>query len=293
MNSKKDKNDFFEKLTRKHFIGFGLLLVMIIICIASGYSLVNPYNKFSTLSIGLVSSLMASLIFTALYYLFFQDSVVYFKEKIVKKCDELTKSINDIKDISDIGIKIHKKDTYDNVTNFWKSLLIGTSYVLELNGRSLSKWSTDEEYKKDFFKKIREIIATKDGKVRLLIWDVFNSTDIELKAKVQNVLKNFYEEFSIDILKGIKISNISNELDKKNIIIRCSKKNKMHYLYNRYDTKVLIQPYLSTSEKGEGLLVEIKYVGDNNFAKIHVDDFEIAFKNSEAVKWDQILKKCN
>jgi len=235
-----------------------------------GYLLSSPKETLQfTLASGVLSSLIASVVFSIILYFLLNEPV--------SDRAELKSLLAELEDRELKGIKtVREKHTFD--PEYWLSLIREGRKELDVMGHSLAKWC-EEPYAKIFAEQLISI-AKSNGKVRIVILnpdgDSHNRKSISLNKSYEARIKGF-----INFIKKEVLNKLSNG-QKNNIDIRWVLDIDLPYMYIRTDRTVVVSPYLAKTDSLNNLLLSLAQ--GSKYAVMYRNDFDRIFADCEVVK---------
>lgn len=182
------------------------------------------------------------------------------------------------------GVEAIKKKREHNPA-FWKSLLEESRTSFDLVAHAGNRW-TGIEYGKSFSENLKRIAEAK-GKVRLL----FMKPGGVAQKRVSAALKTDYEE-RINSTLAFILLNVRDALHedyRDNIEVKWFDERDFPYMMIQTDRQVVVSPYLAKTSSEENLVIVLQK--NKQFALSFEQDFQLLFRNSERVTWEQVRNK--
>ncbi len=267
------------------FLCFSIILAL---CIVGYLKCDDTITK--TFASGIGTSIIASLIFSLVFY-------VFIEKKECKKCSEVLKDsefkeiknimtnneksiqqrINNINFLTDSGLKsIRKKHFYESGGKFWIELINEAEEKLDLMGHSLSKW-LDDEYKDAFINKLLQLAKNKKD-VRIII---LKPDGDSLSRMSDQLAKNNYKqkvEKTLNVIRTCVIDKLDTP-DKKYIKIKEVEKEDINYMMINTGSSVCVSPFFVKNSSYDSILIVLDR--GSEFGKSFCDDFNNFFEDGK------------
>jgi hypothetical protein len=264
---------------RKHAIFFILTLIISLVA-ATYFSLTTDIPFFQSISIGILSSLIASFVSIIVFQTFnLNDTEINTELNSIKYLIE-----NHLieKRFQDEGIlSISTKDAHK--PEFWKSLLLNCNQELSLMGHSLNTWFKTP-YNEVFYETLRKL-AKNDKEVRIIMFLPMHSSICKISKE--------HTKYKDGIIKTLELlyDNVIDKIDatkKKNIVIRLAPYCSIHNMIFITDDYLCISPYNRFFPNYKNILFQLKRLSPiaNSFS----DDYEEVFKADSTIPFSVTSK---
>ena len=184
-------------MKRKQITIIGVVISVLIITVIVMAVNLDRSAIIETILTGVVSSILASIVFYVFSKYVFQDNSDE-KEKL-DKAIEKTREIYGFALNSQLGIlKIEKRSGYN--TDFWRKFLQGTKNRCIISGRTLNRW-LKKEIRDEFIETLKRLIKN-NGEIVFVIYKI--SEGLKEKEEKENLKKFLNKEIFPYIYKKEK-----------------------------------------------------------------------------------------
>ena len=262
------------KHRQKSLIACSLVAILIAVLFVLFVSF-NNNVLVHDICLGLIISLLSSLLFALYSELFFEDDsdIISIKNNLsnIKSLCQLSK------DFQSLGVcGINSISVNDRDPNYWIEILNNSHLQLDIIAHTLSPWFK-ERYRTEFTNKVIELANNKRF-VRILILDpnghnlefVNTGMLLEYRKKIIKTIKN------ITTIRGMINSECRDYLD-----VRLNRSYIIPYSYIRNDQKTYISPYLCSNDERSSFITDC--MNSSTIANAFNEDFEEIFENSEMI----------
>lgn len=218
-----------------------------------------------TISAGILTSLIASLIFQVMSVFIFDSG---------SEAEKLNKLIDVLDSKETLGIKKIRSRT-DKTDTFWLDMLKQANTRLIVSGRTLNRW-LEKSLEDDFLKAIKRVIRN-NGKVVLVIYkDLPGEQEQQEKETLKKVLSEHI--FPHCVKKTGKMYQ-----RKKNLDLHIYEINNLPYIYTANDFELVVSQYFQYASNDDNVMFQL-YPG-SNYGRAYENDFHKIIRNEKENSW--------